>query len=191
MEMFEFTRKKIFTSLIDLKKELTVEFKALSNKWDSGSNRAGWTKKQIAEHVYLINQYAISRIKFVRSLLIEGLVNNEVEYNESDLSIVETMLNVSVFRLETPPEFIKDMNFSAEEMKMKLMSQVYKLGELLDSIPGELISNFKEKTKFIPGIQLDIYQMIYLSIIHCKHHFEKIKTIELIDETLVEEVHSY
>lgn len=188
MNKFYRTSEQVQNGLKNLTKQYTKVFNEFDYIWYNSSNNVGWSTKEISEHVYLVNQHVISKIKFLRSLLLEGLVNNEVEYFESDLKIVETMLSVSIYKLEASEEFTSSLCFSSEEMKFKLLNQLKILTDLVNDLPVEMISNYKESPKFISGIKLDTYQLVYLAIRHSQHHFSQISTLKTIDTALYQEV---
>lgn len=191
MEKFINTTKQIQLELKELSHYYITVFENFDEIWYDSSNAAGWSTKEIAEHVYLVNQHIISKIQFLKNLLLEGLVNNEVEYYESDLKLVDTMLLVSIYKLKASEEFTNSLCFSSEEMKFKLLNQISKLSNLVKELPLEMISNYKESPKFISGIKLDTFQLAHLAIKHSQHHFEQIVTLKTIDEALNQEVLVY
>jgi hypothetical protein len=72
-------------------------------------------------------------------------------------------------------------------MKLKLVHQINVLNFLLVELPEEMVNNYKEHSKFISGIRLDLYQLIYLSVTHCTHHLSQINTIKQIKDVLAQE----
>lgn len=187
MKNFSKTAETVYSGLNELTKQYTNVFNEFDSIWYSSSNNVGWSTKQISEHVYLVNQHVISKIKFLKNLLLEGLINNEIEYFESDLRIVDTMLSVSIYKLEASQEFTHSLCFSSEEMKLKLLNQVKILKNLVQELPLEMISNYKESPKLMSGIKLDTFQLVYLAIKHSQHHFAQISTLKTIDSALYQE----
>tara|TARA_B110000211_G_scaffold173699_1_gene196181 strand:+ start:976 stop:1560 length:585 start_codon:yes stop_codon:yes gene_type:complete len=187
MGQFITTKQTITNEISEVADQLTINFNGLSDLWYESLPNSDWTAKEIAEHIYLVNQYVISKVKYTKGLILEGFVNNEIDYEESDLKVVDIMLAVSLYRVEAPAEFTRSLCFSAEEMKLKLIYQLKVMHSLLKELPEEMINNYKEHSKFISGIKLDLYQLIYLSIIHCKHHLSQISTLKEIEQALAQE----
>lgn len=181
---FNKTKEILLVESKDLVRNFATTFDDLFPIWNESFNESGWSCCEILEHVYLVNQHVLSKIKFIQNLLLSGLVNNEIDYSESDLRIVDVMLNVSIYRIEAPEEFVKPLCFSSEEMKFKLINQISTIRKFVQELPLDMASNYKESSKFIGGIKLDIFQLIYLSIIHSKHHFNQIITLKAINDAL-------
>jgi hypothetical protein len=78
-------------------------------------------------------------------------------------------------------------------MKLKLIHQINVLLSLVKELPEEMINNYKEHSKFVSGIKLDLYQLIYLSVIHAKHHISQIETLKEIEGAMNQQelVYSY
>ena len=187
MRCFITTKQTIANEIKTVLNHLTINFNGLDDLWFESSNNSDWTVKETAEHIYLVNQYVISKVKYTKGLILEGFVNNEIDYQESDLNLVETMLSVSLYRAKAPEEFTRSLCFSIEEMKLKLIHQINVLNSLLIELPEEMVNNYKEHSKFISGIRLDLYQLIYLSVTHCTHHLSQINTIKQIKDVLAQE----
>ena len=182
MRCFITTKQTIANEIKTVLNHLTINFNGLDDLWFESSNNSDWTVKETAEHIYLVNQYVISKVKYTKGLILEGFVNNEIDYQESDLNLVETMLSVSLYRTKVSEEFTRSLCFSPDEMKLKLAHQINVLNSLLIELPEEMVNNYKEHSKFIPGIRLDLYQLIYLSIIYCKNYLYQIRTLKEIEE---------
>ena len=187
MRCFIITNQIITNEIKAVLDQLTINFNGLNDLWFESSNNSEWSVKETAEHIYLINQYVISKVKYTKGLILEGFVNNEIDYQESDLSVVDIMLAVSSYRVKAPSEFTKTLCFSAEEMKLKLIYQINILTILLKELPEEMINNYKENSKFLSGIKLDLYQLIYLSVINSKYHLSQISTLKEIEHALFQE----
>ncbi len=163
---------------------LNIIFNSISWELTRTNQNSGWTPKEILYHIYLVNQYFIIKIESLNDLLHEGLVNEESEYSESDLNLVETILNVSVFKIQSLPEFKTPISFSFEELELKLTIQVQVLNTLINKSPSAYANNFTLEMKLIPGIKLDIYQMIYFVIKHAHHNLNQINIMESIKMSL-------
>lgn len=187
MRCFITTKQTITHEINAVLDHLTINFNGLDDLWFESSNNLDWTVKETAEHIYLVNQYVISKVKYTKGLILEGFVNNEIDYQESDLNVVDTMLSVSLYRTKPPEEFTRSLCFSPEEMKLKLVHQINVLNCLLVELPEEMVNNYKEHSKFISGIRLDLYQLIYLSLTYCNHHLSQINTIKQIKYLLAQE----
>jgi len=140
--------------------------------------------KEVAAHIYLTNQYMIKKVEKVIGLLNEGLLNQDSEYLESDLTIVETILNVSVFKIQSLPEFQMSLNYSMEELELKMASQIVKFTRLIKEIPSAYANNYMDYMKVIAGIKLDAYQLVYFAIKHTDHHLTQINRTVSIHEMI-------
>jgi len=138
--------------------------------------------QEVAGHIYLVNLYLLKKIEKLNAFLHEGLVNQECEYFESDFTLVETMLNVSVFKIKSCSEFNIPVYFSLEELELKLAVQLKKLISLSKSVPSDYANNYRTEMKVIPGIKLDIYQLIFFAMKHSGHHLNQICTLIKINE---------
>lgn len=182
MRCFITTKIKITNKIKEVLDKLKVNFIGLEDVWFEASNNSNCNVREIAEHIYHFNQHVISKVKYTKGLILEGFVNNDIDYQESDLNVVDIMLSVSLYRVKSSPEFSKPLCFSSEEMNLKLTHQINTFQRLLNELPEEMINNYKENSKFISGIKLDLYQLIYLSLIHCSYHLSKIKTLKETEE---------
>ncbi len=138
----------------------------------------------ISSHIYLVNQYLLKKIEKLNILLHEGFVNTESEYYQSDFTIVKTMLNVSVFKIQSCSEFNISMSFSLEELELKLASQLKNLIVLSQNAPSDYANNYRAEMKVIPGIKLDVYQLIFFAMKHSRHHLKQIATLTKINDAL-------
>lgn len=183
------TQLRIFGNALSVR--LSMIFNSISGGLTTTNKNSGWTPKEILYHIYLVNQYFIIKIDRFNDLLHEGLVNEESEHSESDLNLVETILNVSVFKIQSLPEFKTPISFSFEELELKLAVQVQRLIKLINNTPSAYANNFTLEMKVIPGIKLDIYQMIYFVMKHAYHHLNQIKTLESIKTSLNSKIINY
>ncbi len=136
----------------------------------------------IAGHIYLVNQYLLKKVEKLNALLHEGLVNHECEYFESDFTLVDTMLSVSVFKIKSCFEFDIPVYSSLEELELKLAVQLKQLIDLSKNVPHAYANNYLTEMKVIPGIKLDIYQLIFFAMKHSEHHLNQISTLTKIKE---------
>jgi hypothetical protein len=138
----------------------------------------------IVEHIYLVNQYLLKKIEKLGVLLHEGFVNQKSEYFESDFTIINTMLDVSIFKITSFPDFQQPLYSSIEELELRLAIQLKNLINLSNAAPANYASNYLTEMKVIPGIKLDIYQLIFFALKHTKHHLNQISTLLKIDHVL-------
>ena len=136
----------------------------------------------IAGHIYLVNQYLLKKVEKLNALLLEGLVNHECEYFESDFTLVDTMLSVSIFKIKSCFEFDIPVYSSLEELELKLAVQLKQLIDLSKNVPYTYANNYLTEMKVIPGIKLDIYQLIFFAMKHSEHHLNQISTLTKIKE---------
>ncbi|MBI35152.1 MAG: hypothetical protein CMP67_07300 [Flavobacteriales bacterium] len=185
MEAKQFYQTEMSLNRYGLKitSELNRNIRAAIQK-DKNSNDLESNVREILGHIYLVNQYLLKKIEKLGGLLNEGLVNQENEYVESDLNLVETMLNVSIFKITSCTEFNVPVYSSLEELELRLAVQFRKLVILSNTAPSEFANNYKTEMKVIPGIKLDIYQLIYFAMKHSGHHLGQISTLIRIEEVL-------
>lgn len=183
MEKVQFNQTRMHLNQIGLKisSELNTKIRAIIEK-KNNSISLEQNVQEAAGHIYLVNQYLLTKIEKLNALLHEGLVNQECEYFESDLTLVETMLNVSVFKIKSCSEFNIPVYFSLEELELKLAVQLKRLISLSKSVPSAYANNYHTEMRVIPGIKLDIYQLIFFAMKHSGHHLNQISTLIKINE---------
>lgn len=184
---FDQTRFALIESAKQLSAKLNRTIRSITSE-DYSYDDAQWTAKQTAAHIYLVNQYMVKKVEKLIGLLNEGLLNEESEHLETDFKIVETMLNVSVFKIKALPEFNLPLHDSLEELELKIAFQIVKLVNLAKAVPAAFANNYLSEMKVIPGIRLDAYQLLYFAVKHTEHHLNQINTIESIKEILTKSV---
>ena len=180
---FEQTRFVLIESAKQLAVKLNKTIRSITSE-DYSSDKTQWTARQTAGHIYLVNQYMIKKIQDIIGLLNEGLLNEDCEYFESDLTLVETILSVSVFKIKSLPEYNFPLHYSLEELELKMANQIMKLIQLTKVIPSAFANNYLTQMKVISGIKLDTYQLLYFTIQHTEHHFSQIISIESFKKIL-------
>tara|TARA_B100000674_G_C37654096_1_gene829326 strand:- start:186 stop:779 length:594 start_codon:yes stop_codon:yes gene_type:complete len=166
---------------------ISKDFNCLISSLKSKNNILSNVENNILEtfgHIYLVNQYIFKKLEKLNLLLHEGFINQENEYSESDFTIPATMLDICVFKIKSPSEFRNPLYFSIEELELKLAVQLQKLINLSNSAPSNYANNYITEIKIIPGIKLDIYQLIFFAMKHTRHHLNQIKTLIRIDNIL-------
>ncbi len=183
MEKVQFNQTRTNLNQIGLKisSELNTKIRAIIEQKNNLSDLEQ-NVQEVAGHIYLVNQYLLKKIEKLNALLHEGLVNQESEYFESDFTLVETMLNVSIFKIKSCSEFNIPVYFSLEELELKLAVQLKKLISLSKNVPPAYANNYRTEMKVIPGIKLDIYQLIFFAMKHSGHHLNQISTLIKINE---------
>ena len=183
MEKVQFNQTRMNLNQIGLKisSELNAKIRSIIEQKDNLSDLEQ-NVQEVAGHIYLVNQYLLKKIEKLNALLHEGLVNQESEYFESDFTLVETMLNVSIFKIKSCSEFNIPVYFSLEELELKLAVQLKKLISLSKNVPPAYANNYRTEMKVIPGIKLDIYQLIFFAMKHSGHHLNQISTLIKINE---------
>lgn len=186
MKKVQFNQTRMNLNQIGLKisSELNAKIRSIIEQKDNLSDLEQ-NVQEVAGHIYLVNQYLLKKIEKLNALLHEGLVNQESEYFESDFTLVETMLNVSVFKIKSCSEFNIPVYFSLEELELKLAVQLKKLISLSKNVPPAYANNYRTEMKVIPGIKLDIYQLIFFAMKHSGHHLNQICTLIKINEAFV------
>jgi len=161
--------------------ELNTNIRGIIEKKNNFSE-LGRNAQEVLGHIYLVNQYLLKKIEKLNMFLNDGLVNQKWEYFESDFTLVETMLNVSVFNIKSCSEFNIPVYFSLEELELKLAVQLKKLITLSNTVPAAYANNYRIEMKVIPGIKLDVYQLIFFAMKHSGHHLNQISTLIKINE---------
>ena len=126
-------------------------------------------------HIYLVNQYLLKKIEKLDILLHEGFLNQESEYFESDLTIIKAMLTVSVFKIKSSSSFRVPLYFSQEELELKLAVQLQQLIQLSKTAPSAYACNYKTEIKVLPGVKLDVYQLIFFAMGHTRYHLNQMQ----------------
>lgn len=183
-ETFLKTKLSLRKKAIEVSEKFNVIFEELGCDLTTSSKNDSWTISESITHVYLVNQYLIKKIEKKIEFLHAGLLNNENEYKESDLSIVNTMLNVSVFNIKSLNEFSTKLNYSKDELHLKIIGQFRMLFNLISKVPLDFVNNYLTDMKVISGVRLDGYQLIYFALIHSEHHLNQIITEVSIHELL-------
>ncbi|MDC1188957.1 DinB family protein [Flavobacteriales bacterium] len=183
-ETFLKTKLSLRAKAIEVSEKFNVIFEELGCDLTTSSKNDSWTISESITHVYLVNQYLIKKIEKKIEFLHAGLLNNENEYKESDLSIVNTMLNVSVFNIKSLNEFSTKLNYSKDELHLKIIGQFRMLFNLISKVPLDFVNNYLTDMKVISGVRLDGYQLIYFALIHSEHHLNQIITEVSIHELL-------
>jgi len=186
MKKIQFNQTRMNLNQIGLKisSELNAKIRSIIERGDNLSDLEQ-NIQEVAGHIYLVNQYLLKKIEKLNALLHEGLVNQESEYFESDFTLVETMLNVSIFKIKSCSEFNIPVYFSLEELELKLAVQLKKLISLSKNVPSAYANNYRTEMKVIPGIKLDIYQLIFFAMKHSGHHLNQISTLIKINDAFV------
>ena len=183
-ETFLKTKLSLRKKAIEVSEKFNVIFEELGCDLTTSSKNDSWTISESITHVYLVNQYLIKKIEKKIEFLHAGLLNNENEYKESDLSIVNTMLNVSVFNIKSLNEFSTKLNYSKDELHLKIIGQFRMLFNFIYKVPLDFVNNYLTDMKVISGVRLDGYQLIYFALIHSEHHLNQIITEVSIHELL-------
>lgn len=174
-QTFTLTKELIKRNGVNLSQILSENLAQHKFNWNKNNSTGAWNTKQSLEHMYLMNNFLIGKIENLQELLHAGLFNQTSQYSESDLHLIKTILKVSVFNLQSKPEFSQPLNYSFEELKLKLSFQTVKFLKLTKETPVEYVSNYKNELSIIPGITLDVYQMIYFAFEHMQHHLKIIE----------------
>ena len=70
MGHFITTKQTITNEIKEVIDRLTIDFDSLNHLWNESSQNSNWTAKEIAEHIYLVNQYVISKVKYTKGLIL-------------------------------------------------------------------------------------------------------------------------
>jgi len=183
-ETFLKTKLSLRKKAIEVTEKFNVIFEELGGDLATDSTLDSWTISESVTHVCLVNQYLIKKLEKKIEFLHAGLLNNENEYKESDLSVVNSMLNISVFKIKSLNEFSTKLNYSKDELHLKIIGQFRMLFNLITKVPLDFVNNYLTDMKVISGIRLDGYQLIYFALIHSEHHLNQIITEVSIHELL-------
>ena len=175
-ETFLKTKLSLKKKAIEVTEKFNLIFEEIGEDLGANSILDSWTIKESVTHVYLVNQYLIKKLEKKIEFLHAGLLNNENEYRESDLRVVNTMLNISVFEIKSLDEFSIVLSYSKDELHLKIIGQFRVLFNLIMKIPLDFVNNYLTEMKVISGVRLDGYQFIYFALIHSEHHLNQIIT---------------
>ncbi len=178
MKDMQFNQTRLDLNEYGLK--ISLDFNSLIRKITAKKNLLLNWEKKITDgfgHIYLVNQYLLKKIEKLDTLLHEGFLNQERECFESDFTIIRTMLNVSVFKIKSSPDFRVPLYFSSEELEMKLAVQLQKLILLSNKVPSVYAGNYRDEMKVVSGIKLDVYQLIFFAMKHTQYHLNQMQTL--------------
>jgi len=175
-ETFLKTKLSLKKKAIEVTEKFNLIFEEIGEDLGANSTLDTWTITESVTHVYQVNQYLIKKLEKKIEFLHAGLLNNENEYRESDLSVINTMLNISVFEIKSLDEFSTVLPYSKDDLHLKIIGQFRVLFNLIMKIPLDFVNNYLTEMKVISGVKLDGYQFIYFALIHSEHHLNQIIT---------------
>jgi len=174
-EFFTETKKELFLQLKQLTLSLNEIFKQPAELWNSSLSIQGSTTKDYLDSIYTINQSIISTIKEVSSDIYEGKINNSRLYFESDLRVVEVLLDIYIqFSAKEKNVNISDIMY----LKASVEQQISTLYKMIELFPEDLATNVKVKPKVISKVALDYYQLIHLAVTHSQSQVNNITLVQ-------------
>ena len=183
MNNFNETHVKLTVELLGIRRKLKQIFIDLDSVWETDQLDFDQSPSFIAGHLFQVNKFIIEKVLSIKRFTENGIINTEFEQKESDLSLVEAIMNVAIHKIGTESRFNQNLPFSLPEMHMKINSQLSQFQRLLDDFPMELAGNFKAQPRYLTNIQLDVFQTIYFGILQTKLHLTKIQTQKMIAKT--------
>lgn len=109
------------------------------------------------------NNSIIQSINTIKEEIFEGKINNHRQYLESDLSMIDVILNIYT-RFGQPNDIIHFSNYN--KLKSDFVKQIIVLKNAVDLFPEDMATNVKRRPRIISTISLDYYQLIYLALSH-------------------------
>ena len=171
---FTKTKKELYHSFNQISESINKLYKLPPNFWKLSLTSQNDSVKHNLASIYTINQSIIATIEKVKVDLYEGKINNSRLYYESDLQVVDVLVNIySQFAAKEKTVLISDTN----ELKEKMLQQIGTLYSYIEHFPEDLATNIKARPRVISKVSLDYYQLIYLAFTHAQL---QINTIQLI-----------
>lgn len=171
------TKKELFLQLKQLTLSLDEIFQQPTELWKFSLSFQGTTIKDYLASLYTINQSVISTIKEITSDICDGKINNSHLYYESDLRVVEVLLDIYIqFSTKESNVHISDI----PDLKSSVQQQIDNLYKIIELFPEDLAINIKVKPKVISKMSLDYYQLIYLAITHSQSQVNNIALVQSV-----------
>jgi hypothetical protein len=171
---FTKTKKELYHSFNQISNSINELYKLPTNFWKLSLVSQNDSVKHNLASIYTINQSIIATIEKVKVDLYEGKINNSRLYYESDLQVVDVLVNIySQFATKEKIVLISD----TKHLKKKVFEQINTLYSYIEHFPEDLATNIKARPRVISKVSLDYYQLIYLAFTHTKL---QISTIQLI-----------
>ncbi|MFT6745831.1 MAG: hypothetical protein ACJAZ2_000169 [Glaciecola sp.] len=178
-QFFTKTKKSLYLSSDQITSSLTKMYKLPPSFWKlSLSSQNNATKHNLCS-IYTINQSVIATIIQVKSDLYEGKINNSRLYYESDLQVVDVIVNIySQFSKKETNITMSDTN----KLKEKILEQTNYLYSCIEHFPEDIATNIKARPSIISKVSLDYYQLIYLAFTHAQSQLNSIELVKSLSK---------
>ncbi|MFT6715602.1 MAG: hypothetical protein ACJA0Q_000229 [Saprospiraceae bacterium] len=172
---FTKTKKELYESFNQNSTSLNELFILPAGFWELSLVSRKESVRQYLDSIFTINQSLIATITEVKNDLYEGKINNSRDYYESDLQVVDVLVNIySQFSIKV--KIIGGQE--TEGLKEKVLQQLDELYSCIEHFPEDIATNVKSRPKVISKVSLDYYQLIYLAFTHTQSQINNIQLIK-------------
>lgn len=159
----QYMKQVFFTETIKRCLTLTKEIETINDKLFTNTNKNFSLYLKELSSICTINNSIIQSINTVQQEIFEGKINNHRQYIESDLVMIDVILNIYI-QFGKENEISYSSNF--EKLKTDFLNQIKFLKKSIELFPEDMATNVKRKPRVISTITLDYYQLIYLALSH-------------------------
>jgi len=171
---FTKTKKELYSSFNQISGSTNELYNLPTNLWKLSLTSQGNSIKHNLASIYTINLSIIDTIEKVKTEVYEGKINNSRLYYESDLQVVDVLVNIyNQFAVKEKIVLISN----TQDLKEKVLQQVNTLYSYIEHFPEDLAVNIKARPKVISKVSLDYYQLIYLAFTHTQLQINNIQLI--------------
>ena len=174
-EFFTKTKKELFHSFDEISKSLNEMYKFPLSFWNLSLSSQNNAIKHNLCSISNINQSIIATLDQVKTDIYEGKINNSRLYYESDLVVVDVLVNIySQFSKKEANTTVS----SIKELKAKVLEQTNYIYSCIEHFPEDLATNVKARPSVISKVSLDYYQLIYLAFTHAISQLNSIQLVK-------------
>lgn len=163
------TKEDLFTTFNQIHQSFEKMKNLPANFWEISisSPHDSIAIKDHFQQIYSVNESIIKSIKEVTASIYDGLMNNPRLYKESDLQVVDVLVNVYT---QFQSKSISKRTLDTNAVQERVADQLNELHSFIEHFPDDLATNVKVRPKVISKVALDYYQLIYLAFTHMQLH---------------------
>lgn len=142
-------------NLIQTKSKLTLSI--LGNIKNLSETERTNLPKSLLQKTYNLNKILLDKIEFIDRQINKGIINNELEYAESDFEITSSVHHIHQ-KINSYPK----ASFTTEVNREDIENQLKKSYELILDFPEDFGLNYRATIENICAVPLDRYQILHL-----------------------------
>jgi hypothetical protein len=142
-------------NLFQTKKKLTILF--LENIKNLRKSESINMPKSLLQKTFNLNKILLDKIEFIDNQINKGIINNNLEYLESDLEIT-----FSIHHIHQKINSYPKVSYTTEGNYNDIENQLKKSYDLIVSFPEDFGLNYRTSIENICAIPLDRYQILHL-----------------------------